>query len=188
MTHIFSEDGRRYPVTVVEIELPNDAKSKPLDLFKVGDFVDVSGVSKGKGFQGGMKRWNWSGGPKSHGSTSHRRVGSIGASASPSRVLKGQHMPGHMGNQKVTIQNLQIIKLDIKNNLLAIKGAIPGGRNSALIIKRAKKKYKQEECAEAKKPEAPKKAEEKVKAQTPKKQGKGAEAKKPEAPKKAEKK
>lgn len=140
MTQVFTEEGRRYPVTVIELELAKDTKSKPLDLFKVGVFLDITGTSKGKGFQGGMKRWNWSGGPKTHGSTSHRRVGSIGSSATPSRVLKGRHMPGHMGNQKVTIQNLRIIKLDKENNLLVIKGAVPGHKNSKLIIKKAKKK------------------------------------------------
>ena len=140
MTHIFTKEGMRCPVTVIETELSNEADSKLLDLFRLGDFVDVTGVSKGKGFQGGMKRWKWSGASKTHGSMSHRRVGSIGASASPSRVLKGQHMPGHMGNRNVTIQNLQVIKLDKKNNLLAIKGAVPGHRNSKLIIKKAKKK------------------------------------------------
>jgi len=133
MTHIFTEEGKRCVVTVIETEVVSDFP-------KQGDFVDVIGVSKGKGFQGGMKRWNWSGGPKSHGSTSHRRVGSIGASAAPSRVLKGTHMPGHMGNQKVTVQNLQIVKLDKENKLLAISGAVPGHRNSKLIIRKAKKK------------------------------------------------
>jgi large subunit ribosomal protein L3 len=163
MTHVFSEAGKRCPVTVIEAELPKgkepdtdkeeaasgekkpavDKAAKPAadqDLFKVGDFVDITGKSKGKGFQGGMKRWNWSGTPKSHGSMSHRRVGSIGASASPSRVLKGKHMPGHMGNRRVTLQNLQIIKLDKQNNLLAVRGAVPGHRNSQVIIKKAKKK------------------------------------------------
>ena len=150
MTHIFTKEGRRCPVTVVETSLSNEANSKLLDLFKVGDFVDVTGKSKGKGFQGGMKRWNWSGGPKTHGSTSKRRVGSIGASASPSRVLKGTHMPGHMGNRNVTIQNLQMIKLDKENSLLAVKGAVPGHRNSKLIIKKAKKKPETKTKAETK--------------------------------------
>ena len=136
MTHVFTKEGKRCPVTVIDTELTDDLK----DLFKTGDFVDVTALSKGKGFQGGMKRWNWSGTPKTHGSTSHRRVGSIGSSATPSRVFKGRHMPGHMGNQKVTIQNLQVVKLDKENNLLAIKGAVPGHRNSKLVIKKAKKK------------------------------------------------
>ena len=143
MTQIFTEDGKRYPVTVIETQLPKGEKSKLQEMFKLGDFVDIVGISKGCGFQGGMKRWNWSGGPKTHGSTSHRRVGSIGASADPSRVLKGTHMPGHMGNQKVTIQNLKILKLDSENNLIVIKGAVPGHRNSRLVIRKAKKKVNQ---------------------------------------------
>lgn len=111
-----------------------------VDLFKPGDFLDITGTSKGKGFQGGMKRWNWSGGPRTHGSTSHRRVGSIGSSTTPGRVWKGHHMPGHMGNCKVTLQNLQVVKVDLQNNLLLVKGAVAGSKDSYLIIKKAKKK------------------------------------------------
>ncbi len=110
------------------------------DLFKPGDFVDVTGTSIGKGFQGGMKRWNWSGGPMSHGSTSHRRVGSIGASTTPGRVFKGHHMPGHMGSAKVTVQNLEVIKVDAENNIMLVKGAVPGSDNGYLVIRKAKKK------------------------------------------------
>jgi large subunit ribosomal protein L3 len=142
MTQIFTEDGKRQQVTVVETTQLPQGQDKLAELFKVGDFVDVIGTSKGRGFQGGMRRWNWSGGPRSHGSMSHRRVGSIGASADPSRVLKGRHMPGHMGNQRVTIQNLKVLKVDEKNNLIAIKGAIPGHRNSKLSIRKAIKKVK----------------------------------------------
>ncbi|MFH1413521.1 MAG: 50S ribosomal protein L3 [Candidatus Omnitrophota bacterium] len=111
-----------------------------VDLFKSGDFVDITGVSIGKGFQGGMKRWNWRGGPRSHGSMSHRRVGSIGSSATPSRVLKGKHLPGHMGHQQVTIQNLRVVSVDAQNNLMLVKGAVPGHKNSYMVIKTAKKK------------------------------------------------
>ena len=111
-----------------------------VDLFKTGDFVDVTGISIGKGFQGGMKRWGWSGGPKTRGSTSHRRVGSIGSSTTPGRVLKGHHMPGHMGNDKVTVENLKVVKVDIENNLLLIRGAVPGHKNGYLVIRKAKKK------------------------------------------------
>ncbi len=115
-----------------------------IDIFKNGDFVDVTGISIGKGFQGGMKRWNWSGGKQSHGSMSHRRVGSIGSSADPSRVFKGHHMPGHMGNQKTTVQNLKVVKVDVQNNILLIEGPAPGPKNNLLIIKKAvKKKSKQ---------------------------------------------
>jgi large subunit ribosomal protein L3 len=111
-----------------------------VDLFEPGDFVDITGTSKGKGFQGGMKRWHWSGGSRTHGSTSHRRVGSIGSSTTPGRVWKGHHMPGHMGNCKVTLQNLQVVKVDLENNLLLVKGAVAGSKDSYLIIKKAKKK------------------------------------------------
>jgi len=111
-----------------------------VDLFKPGDFVDVTGVSKGKGFQGGMKRWHWSGGPRTHGSTSHRRVGSIGSTTSPGRVWKGHHLPGRMGGDQVTAQNLEVAKVMPENNLLLVKGAVPGCKNSYLIIRKAKKK------------------------------------------------
>jgi large subunit ribosomal protein L3 len=111
-----------------------------VDLFKAGDFVDITATSIGKGFQGGMKRWNWKGGPKTHGSMSHRRPGSIGSTTTPGRVWKGHHLPGHMGAAKVTVQNLQVVKIDAQNNLLLIRGAIPGHRNSYVIIRKAKKK------------------------------------------------
>ncbi len=110
------------------------------DLFKAGDFVDVIGTSIGKGFQGGMKRWHWHGGPGSHGSTSHRRVGSMGSTTTPGRVWKGHHLPGHMGMIRVTIQNLKIVKVDVENNILLIKGAVPGHKNGCLIINKAIKK------------------------------------------------
>jgi len=110
------------------------------DLFKPGDFVDVTGISKGKGFQGGMKRWHWSGGPKGHGSMHHRRVGSIGPSADPSRTYRGSHMPGQMGSRRVSVQGLRVMHVDIDNNLLLVKGAVPGFRKSLLTINRSKKK------------------------------------------------
>ena len=110
------------------------------DVFKAGDFVDVTGISKGKGFQGGMKRWNWAGGPGSHGSMHHRRVGAISSSSDPSRVYLGTHMPGHMGHDRVTVQGLRVIQVDVENNLLLIKGAVPGHKNSWLTINRSKKK------------------------------------------------
>lgn len=111
------------------------------DIFKEGDFVDVTGVSIGKGFQGGMKRWHWKGGPMTHGSTSHRRVGSMGSSTSPGRVWKGHHLPGHMGACQATLENLKVIKVDVENNLLAVEGGVPGFKNGYLVIKKAKKKH-----------------------------------------------
>lgn len=109
-------------------------------LFKPGDFVDIRGVSIGKGFQGGMKRWHWHGGPKTHGSTSHRRIGSLGSSTTPGRVFKGHHLPGHMGACAVTTQNLRVVKIDAENNILLIKGSVPGHKNSYVVITSAKKK------------------------------------------------
>ena len=111
-----------------------------VDIFKEGDFVDVTGTSIGKGFQGGMKRWHWMGTPMTHGSMSHRRVGSIGASSDPSRVFKGKTMPGHMGFDTVTVQNLKVIKVDLANNLLVVKGAVPGHKDSLLEIRKSIKK------------------------------------------------
>lgn len=111
-----------------------------VDLFKEGDFVDVTGTSIGKGFQGGMKRWNWHGGPKTHGSTSHRRVGSMGSTTTPGRVWKGHHLPGHMGARTVTVQNLKVVKVDTEHNLLLVKGAVPGFKSGYVIIRKAKKK------------------------------------------------
>jgi len=121
----------------VEYKIGDELK---VDLFAEGDFVDVSGISIGKGFQGGMKRWHWQGGPRTHGSTSHRRVGSIGSSTTPGRVFKGHHMPGHMGAEKVTVQNLKVIKVDLENNILLVEGAVPGHKNGYIVITKAKKK------------------------------------------------
>jgi len=110
------------------------------DLFKAGDFVDVTGTSIGKGFQGGMVRWNWNGGPAAHGSMHHRRVGSIGSSSDPSRVYKGQHMPGHMGMDTVTVQSLRIMRVDADQNLILVKGAVPGHKNGVVVINKSKKR------------------------------------------------
>ncbi len=111
-----------------------------INIFKQGEFLDIVARSKGKGFQGGVKRWGWRIGPKSHGSRSHRAIGSIGQSSSPSRVFKGLHMAGHMGDDNVTVQNVEIVDLDLENNLILIKGSIPGARNSKIILRNAKKK------------------------------------------------
>ena len=121
----------------VEYKVGDELK---VDLFAEGDFVDVSGISIGKGFQGGMKRWHWKGGPRTHGSTSHRRVGSIGSSTTPGRVFLGHHMPGHMGAEKATVQNLKVIRVDLANNILLVEGGVPGYKNGYLVITKAKKK------------------------------------------------
>lgn len=105
------------------------------DMFAEGQRVDISGTSKGKGFQGNIKRHGQSGGPESHGSMYHRRVGSMGANTSPARVLKGKKLPGHMGYVTVTVQNLDVVRVDSENNLLIVKGAVPGPKGALLIIK-----------------------------------------------------
>lgn len=113
------------------------------DIFNPGDYVDVTGISIGKGFQGGVKRWHWKGGDKSHGSMHHRAPGSIGASSDPSRVFKGHHLPGRMGGEQKTIQNLKVLKVDAENNFLVVKGAIPGFEGNFLVIRKAKKGKKE---------------------------------------------
>ncbi|NTU43199.1 MAG: 50S ribosomal protein L3 [Nitrospirales bacterium] len=105
-----------------------------VDLFSKGDVVDVAGVSKGKGFQGVMKRHNFKGGPDSHGSMFNRAPGSIGASSFPSRVWRGQRMAGHMGSGRVTVKNLSVVDVRPEQNLLLIRGAIPGPNNSIIEI------------------------------------------------------
>jgi len=105
-----------------------------VDIFQIGDKVKVQGTSKGKGFAGVVKRWNFSGGKDTHGCTSHRVPGSIGASAYPSRVVKGKKLPGHMGNRRVSILHLSIVDIRPEQNLLLVKGAVPGSRNNLLAI------------------------------------------------------
>lgn len=113
------------------------AEEVKADVFAVKECVDVRGRSIGKGFQGGMKRWGWHGGPETHGSMHHRRVGSIGASSDPSRVYRGQHMPGHMGDRNTCVQNLEIIS--IEGNIMTVKGAVPGKGNNYLVLTHSKK-------------------------------------------------
>lgn len=103
--------------------------------FVPGDLIDVTGTSIGKGFQGVIKRHNFKGGRASHGSRFHRAPGSIGCSATPSRVFKNKKMPGQMGNQRVTVQRLQVVRVDSDQNLILIKGAIPGSKNNVVVIK-----------------------------------------------------
>ena len=110
------------------------------DIFAEGDRVDVSGVSKGKGYQGAIKRHGQHRGPMAHGSKYHRGVGSMGSSASPSHVRKGKNMPGHMGAVNVTVQNLDVVRADADKNILLIKGAVPGPKGALLFIKESVKK------------------------------------------------
>ena len=108
-----------------------------VDIFQAGEKVHVIGTSKGKGFAGVMKRWGYKGGKASHGSMFHRAPGSIGASAFPSKVVKGKKLPGHMGQKRVTVKNLVVIKADKEKNLLVVKGAVPGAQGGYLLIKKA---------------------------------------------------
>ncbi|OGW39931.1 MAG: 50S ribosomal protein L3 [Nitrospirae bacterium RBG_13_39_12] len=191
MTQIYTEDGKAYPVTIVEagpccvvqvktidkdgyeavkicfLEVDEKKLNKPqagvfkksgikpyrilkefpmsglnvgefitVEKFAKGDKVSVAGISKGKGFQGVMKRHNFSGGPGSHGSMFNRAPGSIGASSYPSRVWKNQKMPGHMGSEKVTVKNLEIIDVKTDQNVILILGAVPGTKGTYLEIKK----------------------------------------------------
>ena len=110
------------------------------DIFAEGDKIDATGTSKGKGFQGAIKRHGLSRGPMKHGSKYHRHAGSNGPATTPGRVFKGKHMPGQMGNVKVTVQNLEVVKVDTTNNLLLVKGAVPGPKKALLVLKETVKK------------------------------------------------
>jgi len=122
-------------VTLGQYEVGQELKA---DLFAEGEVVDVSGVTKGKGFQGAIKRHNQSRGPMAHGSRYHRGPGSMGAIA-PNRVFKGQTLPGQMGGDSVTIQNLEVVKVDADRNLILVKGSIPGPKNSYVVVRTAVK-------------------------------------------------
>lgn len=115
---------------------------KVADMFTSGDKVDVSGISKGKGFQGTIKRYGQKGGKETHGSMYHRRVGSMSANTSPARVFKGKKLPGHMGLDSVTVQNLDVVRVDSERNLLLLKGAVPGPKGGLLVIKNTVKSGK----------------------------------------------
>ena len=109
------------------------------DIFAAGDKIDVTGISKGKGYQGVIKKYNHSRGPSSHGSRHHRSPGARAGAATPGRVLKGQGLPGQMGAEKVTVQNLEVVRVDAEKNLILVKGAVPGPRKSVLTIKNSVK-------------------------------------------------
>ena len=135
----FKTAGDRFFMHLAEIrvddtsdfEVGQEIKS---DIFEIGDVVQVSGRSKGRGFTGVMKRWGFSGGRKTHGSRSHRVPGSIGMSATPGRVFKGKKLPGRMGSQRITIKNLRILDLRPEQDVIALKGSVPGSRNSLVEI------------------------------------------------------
>lgn len=135
------ENGYKYlcefkPSDIEKYEVGSDIAAT---VFSDGDAVDISGTSKGKGFQGAIKRHGQKIGPKSHGSKYHRGVGSMGPNTDPGRVFKGKKMPGHMGSERVTVQNLSIVKVDGERNLLLVKGAVPGAKGSLLEIRESVK-------------------------------------------------
>jgi large subunit ribosomal protein L3 len=137
----FEKAGVQPVKTLAEVPYSGEANvgdRVQVDIFKAGDAIDVVGQSKGKGFQGVVKRHGFGGGRESHGSMFHRAPGSIGASAFPSRVMKGMRMGGRMGGAQVTVKNLRVAKVDAENNLLYIRGAVPGGRNGLVYVRFSK--------------------------------------------------
>lgn len=138
----FAKAGVDPKAHIIEVHLEGDEKVKAgasitVDMFEPGSTVHVSGTSKGKGFAGVMKRHNFHGGPGGHGSHFHRAPGSIGQASTPSRVFRGHRMAGHMGNETATVRNLQVVKVDPEQNLLVVKGAVPGAKGALLTIRQA---------------------------------------------------
>ncbi|WP_274941455.1 50S ribosomal protein L3 [Chordicoccus furentiruminis] len=144
---VFDKAGVSVKRYVRELKLDNAEEMKPgdevkADIFAAGDHVDATAVSKGKGFQGAVKRLGQHRGPMKHGSKFHRHQGSNGTSSDPSRVYKGKGMPGHMGSKRITIQNLEVVRVDAENNLLLVKGAVPGAKKCLVTIKETVKSSK----------------------------------------------
>ena len=136
----FDKAGVSYKRYVREFRLTDAEKYSvkdeiKADVFAEGDKIDVTAISKGKGYQGAIKRHGQSRGPMAHGSKYHRHAGSNGSATSPGRVFKGKHMPGHMGHVKVTIQNLEVVRVDAENNLILVKGAVPGPKKALVTLK-----------------------------------------------------
>lgn len=136
----FKKAGVSYKRYVREFRLENSSDYKladeiKADIFAAGDKVDATAVSKGKGFQGAIKRFGQHRGPMAHGSKYHRHQGSNGSATTPGRVFKGKTMPGHMGSVQVTIQNLEVVRVDVENNVILVKGAVPGPRKSLVTLK-----------------------------------------------------
>ena len=143
----FDKAGVSYKRYVREFKLEDAegyavAQEIKADVFTAGDKIDATAISKGKGFQGAIKRHGQSRGPMTHGSKFHRHAGSNGSASDPSKVFKGKKMPGQMGNKQVTIQNLEVVKVDAENNLLLVKGAVPGPKKSLVTIKESVKAAK----------------------------------------------
>lgn len=136
----FAKAGVEFKRVLKELKLENSNEYEvgqeiKADVFQAGEKVDVSGVSKGKGFQGTIKRWNGHRGPMSHGSKFHRSVGSMGGSSDPSRTFKNKKMPGHMGNVNTTVLNLEVVKIMPEKNLILIKGGVPGPNKGFVVIR-----------------------------------------------------
>ncbi|MFG6331380.1 MAG: 50S ribosomal protein L3 [Lachnospiraceae bacterium] len=143
----FDKAGVSYKRFVRELKLENAseyavAQEIRADIFAAGDKIDATAISKGKGFQGAIKRLGQHRGPMAHGSKFHRHQGSNGACSDPSKVFKGKGMPGHMGSKRITIQNLEIVRVDAENNLLLVKGAVPGPKKALVTIKETVKSGK----------------------------------------------
>lgn len=139
-----STEVKRYlrEIRVDDIDAYEIGQEIKADIFSVGDRVDATGTSKGKGFQGAIKRHNQARGPMSHGSKYHRGIGSMGGSATPARILKGKKMPGHMGHERVTVQNLEVVRVDADKNFILVKGAVPGPKGGLITIKESVKASK----------------------------------------------
>ena len=142
---VFNKAGVSAKRFVRELKLENASEYAPgqeikADIFAAGDHIDATAISKGKGYQGAIKRHGQHRGPMKHGSKFHRHAGSNGTSSDPSRVYKGKKMPGQMGNKRVTIQNLEIVRVDADNNLILVRGAVPGPKNSLVTLKETVKK------------------------------------------------
>ena len=136
----FDKAGVSYKRYVREFKFENASEYSvkdeiKADIFAAGDKIDATAISKGKGFQGAIKRHGQSRGPMAHGSKFHRHQGSNGSATTPGRVFKGKGMPGHMGSKKITVQNLEVVKVDTDNNLILVKGAVPGPKKSLVTIK-----------------------------------------------------
>jgi large subunit ribosomal protein L3 len=142
---VFNKAGVSAKRFVRELKLENASEYAPgqeikADIFAAGDHIDATAISKGRGYQGAIKRHGQHRGPMKHGSKFHRHAGSNGTSSDPSRVYKGKKMPGQMGNKRVTIQNLEIVRVDADNNLILVRGAVPGPKKSLVTLKETVKK------------------------------------------------
>lgn len=122
---------------VEDVDKYNVGQEITVSIFHEGDKIDITGWSKGRGFAGAMRRWGFRGGPKTHGAKFHRELGSVGQHTEPARIFKGKKMPGRYGNERITILNSEVVKIDAENHLLAVKGGVPGARGSLVLIRSA---------------------------------------------------